>query len=247
MDRVAMLDDELFATGSDNGSISLWSTTKKKPLFTVTLAHGLNPPPAASEMSADVRPNESLVPPAQPRWITALCAVPYSDLLLSGSWDGVIRIWRLSEDKRQLESVGHLGEYEKGEKTEKGPASNGSHVPPSMANGVGDEEERPEGTEAAATTADGTGSDARGGEEHPGRGPTPQNKFINGIINDIAVFERGDRGKDGLCIVAAVGKEHRLGSWQLLRSGGRNGMVILEVPRIQRGGVTNGIAPGDGP
>jgi ribosomal RNA-processing protein 9 len=54
------------------------------------------------------------------------------------------------------------------------------------------------------------------------------------------VFERGDRGKDGVCVVVAVGKEHRLGRWKVLH--GKNGAVVLEIPRVQK---TNGVAAPD--
>ena len=53
---------------------------------------------------------------------------------------------------------------------------------------------------------------------------------VKGVVNDLALFERGEKGKDGLCVVAAVGKEHRLGRWKKI-SGGRNGAVVFEIPR----------------
>jgi ribosomal RNA-processing protein 9 len=64
-------------------------------------------------------------------------------------------------------------------------------------------------------------------------GHSPEPKPIVGIINDIAVFERGDRGIDGFCVIAAVSKEHRLGRWRTWNNG-RNGGVLFEVPRIQK-------------
>jgi ribosomal RNA-processing protein 9 len=82
---------------------------------------------------------------------------------------------------------------------------------------------------------------------------------LRGIVNDIAVFERRGPGfksassksdlgpgslnseTRGLCIVAALGKEHRLGRWKVFNAndnknngrsavGGRNGAVVFEVP-----------------
>jgi len=188
-DRVAMLDDDLFVTGSDNGALALWSAQKKKPLHLVPLAHGVDPPLDPARVSADRRPDPALVPPPQPRWITALRAVPYSDVVLSGSWDGLVRVWKLSDDKRKLEPAGVLGR-------------------------------EPAGDQPAAG-------------EDPGR-------HIRGVVNDIAVFERGDRGKDGLCVVVAVGKEHRFGRWGNVR-GGRNGAVVFEVPRAPPKAVANGV------
>lgn len=184
IDRVALIDEDTFVTGSDNGSLSLWSLQKKKPVFTLPLAHGLDPAVKPEEFSADVHPS-SKVPDRQPRWITALATVPLSDLIISGSWDGEIRIWKVSEDKRTLESVGFVGK-------------------------VGSAEGHQERLEFAV--------------EKP--------QSINGYINDLSVFERGDRGRDGLCIVAAVGSEPRLGRWKTVKA--KNGAVVFEVPRIEK-------------
>ena len=185
-----MLDDELFVTGSQNGSISLWSISKKKPLFILPHAHGFEPPLKPEEASAEKIPDLKQVSPEQPRWITALRTLPYSDIILSGSWDGCVRLWRLSEDKRQIEPVGVLGQ-------------------PS--------ETEPEGE----VKVNGTHSD----EGEPW--------FVKGVVNDISLFERGHRGEDGLCVVAAVGKEHRLGRWKTVQ-GGKNGAVVFEVPRREK-------------
>jgi ribosomal RNA-processing protein 9 len=62
---------------------------------------------------------------------------------------------------------------------------------------------------------------------------------VRGVINDISVFERGDRGKDGASIVVAVGKEHRMGRWKKVQ--GKNGAVVFEVPKIERLNL-NGVA-----
>ncbi|TIC99816.1 putative WD repeat-containing protein C2E1P5.05 [Colletotrichum higginsianum] len=193
MDRVAMIDDELFVTGSDNGSLALWSVTKKKPLHIFPMAHGLEQPLRPDEASADHNPDPKIVPPPQPRWITALKTIPYSDVILSGSWDGCIRVWRLSEDKRKIEVAGVLTS---------------------------------EAEQAASKAAKGKSEDAAGG--------------LKGVINDIAIFERGDRGQDGICVVAAVGKEHRLGRWQMRKGKGKNGGYVFEVPKVLKKPEVNG-------
>lgn len=189
MDRIAMIDDELFVTGSDNGAIALWSVQKKKPVYIEMLAHGIDPPLAPLQASAEQHPDGGVVPAPTPRWITALKTIPYSDVILSGSWDGHIRAWKLSEDRKKIERIGVFGgERQKGEGAS------------SLSNG-----------EAAAAR---------------------QQRAIQGVVNDIALFERGERGQDGLCVVAAVAKEHRLGRWKVYQNV-RNGGVIFEVPRIQ--------------
>ncbi|KAL8877073.1 MAG: hypothetical protein Q9198_004844, partial [Flavoplaca austrocitrina] len=154
IDRVAMIDEETFITGSDNGSISLWSLHKKKPVFTVPVAHGLDPALKPEEASAEVVPSPKVPGEPQPRWITALATVPYSDLILSGSWDGQARVWRISEDKKRIEEVGVLGH---------------AHVEAERNGNVDDL------------------------EANDGRRKEDQGTIVRGIINDIEIFERGDR------------------------------------------------------
>jgi len=188
IDRIALIDEETFITGSDNGALCLWNLQKKKPVFTVPLAHGLDPPLNPEEASAEQDPDPKVPGPPLPRWITALATVPYSDLILSGSWDGELRVWRISADKKRIESVGVVG----------------APTPPHPEDAI---------TVVAAHS-----------DSAPENQPT-----IRGIINDIAVFERGDRGKDGLCVVVAVGTEHRFGRWKSVS--GRNGAMVFEVAR----------------
>ncbi|KAI2473761.1 WD40 repeat-like protein [Annulohypoxylon bovei var. microspora] len=202
MDRVAMIDDELFVTGSDNGSLALWSIQKKKPLFILAQAHGLERPLLPSEASAEKFPTPRVVPPPQPRWITALRTLPYSDLILSGSWDGHVRVWRLSDDKKKIEPVGVLG--------------NSSSSIDIVPNGMGVDDSEDEGVVNGVN------------------GTNPSSWLVKGVVNDIALFERGDRGKDGLCVVVGVGKEHRLGKWKKIK-GGKNGAVVFEVSRTKEG------------
>ncbi|KAL8944579.1 MAG: hypothetical protein Q9216_000382 [Gyalolechia sp. 2 TL-2023] len=203
IDRVAMIDEETFVTGSDNGSISLWSLQKKKPVFSMPAAHGLDPPLKPEEASAEAVPDPKVPAEPQPRWITALAAIPYSDLILSGSWDGWVRIWKVSEDKRRIEGLGVLGERV------------------ILATKKGDTQT----TETHAAQEDGS--------EQPS---------VRGVINDIEIFERGDRGKDGLCVLVATGKEHRFGRWKTHK--GKNGAVVFEVPlRFKPGAASNGVRP----
>lgn len=199
MDRVAMIDEEMFVTGSDSGSLSLWTMHKKKPIFTLPLAHGLDPPLEPGEVSAETHPDSSAVPPPQPRWITALTTIPYSDVILSGSWDGNVRAWKLSGDKKKIEALGVVGS---------------SNILPPLVNG------HVNGVNGYA-------------EESLA--------VVRGVINDLSIFERGDRGKDGVCVVAAVGKEHRLGRWKKVQ--GKNGAVVFEIPRAEKD-KTNGLVAG---
>lgn len=213
IDRVAMVDEELFVTGSNNGSLTLWSIQKKKPLFVLPLAHGVDPRPPLREealvLDQEGDPRRTSTPPPQPRWITALRTVPYSDVILSGSWDGYIRVWKLNDDKRKIEPVGVLG-----------------HKPPL----------RPDGRSQVDGEEDGLENGYQDGDR---RDPETMG-LIRGFVNDIAVFERGNRGADGLCVVAAVGKEARLDRTKRIHSGGRNGAIMFEVPRQKQATAVNG-------
>jgi ribosomal RNA-processing protein 9 len=191
IDRVAMVDEETFVTGSDNGNICLWSALRKKPIFAIPLAHGADLAPG-NDVNDRTRNYERGRP--QARWITALTAVPYSDLILSGSWDGYIRAWKISEDRRRLESAGILGFAKPSKSLTNGDTitTNGHHETESI---IGME------------------------------------RLIRGVVNGIAVFDRGERGKDGICVVAAASKEHRLGKWKPITQG-RCENVVFEVKSV---------------
>jgi ribosomal RNA-processing protein 9 len=196
MDCVALLDANLFVTGSDNGGLSLWSVNRKKPLFTLPLAHGRDPPIPPEEMSANADAAASgKKGPRLARYITAIATVPFADLILTASWDGWIRAWRVGPEQRTIESVGKVGRVPRDDNEE--PISNG--------NGPAEDEAI----------------------------------IIRGIVNGLSVQERGDRGKEGLCVVAAVGKEARLGRWMAGKV--PNGICVFEVPRkaIETGAVNS--------
>lgn len=94
IDCVAMIDDHNFLSGSDAGSVALWSIAKKKPVFVREALHGFDERPAAAEG-----------PRRLPRYITALACLPYGDVFATGSWDGFIRIWALDERLRSFHEL----------------------------------------------------------------------------------------------------------------------------------------------
>ena len=107
MDCVAVIDEQRFVTGADNGDIILWSLNKKKPQFVQRLGHGVDDPLPPEQCSAEVHPEGNGVPP-QPRWITALVSLPHTDVFFSGSWDGRLGVWKVSEDLRKLALVEYI-------------------------------------------------------------------------------------------------------------------------------------------
>lgn len=206
IDRISLISNDTFITGSSNGSLSLWSIYKKKPVFVYPLAHGVDPPPSPDDIlpGADEQRREEAMRQVrpQPRWITALKAVPYSDLVISASWDGWLRAWRIVDadgggKARAIEALGVIGRLE----------------PPHEEDGGLVETQGPDGRKLKP--------------------------LISGFVNDLAIFETGARGSGGLCIIAAVGCEHRLGRWKTIKEG-RNGAMVLSVPRKGVGHVRHG-------
>lgn len=113
IDVVSMVDDFHFITGSDNGNICLWSLAKKKPIFTERIAHGILPEPSFNDISGET--DEELRKRQlqgkkllQPFWITSLYAIPYSNVFISGSWSGSLKVWKISDNLRSFELLGEL-------------------------------------------------------------------------------------------------------------------------------------------
>jgi ribosomal RNA-processing protein 9 len=212
---------------------------KKKPLYTIPLAHGLDPMPPLDELSPEVDPETAARNTRHmrrmPRWITALTTLPGTDVVLSGSWDGWVRAWRISDDKRTIIPLGPVGA---GSLSQAAPDTPSKQLNNALA---------------LDTTPDPETKEIEAKPDHEPQEPQP---LIKGVINDIAVFERrpeqassstkssSKSQKDsapearGLCIVAAVGKEHRLARWKCYANNydqgnapdGRNGAVVFEVP-----------------
>lgn len=95
VDCVVMVDESTFVSGGDSGygslhsvkvvqpshslfknrSLSIWITSKKKPIFSYPVAHGFNE--VHSETEGIIK---------TPRWITALACLPYGDVVASGTF-----------------------------------------------------------------------------------------------------------------------------------------------------------------
>ncbi|GFT26933.1 u3 small nucleolar RNA-interacting protein 2 [Nephila pilipes] len=84
IDCICVSSFRCFVSGGDDGSLSLWGTQKKKPLFKLREAHGTD--------------EES----ETPNWIISLTAMQNTDLIASGSKDGFVRLWRRDDDSRRL-------------------------------------------------------------------------------------------------------------------------------------------------
>lgn len=74
-DCISVIKDDWFVTGHDDGHLSLWMMEKKKAVATIENAHG----------------NEGLIG----RGIASVETLKGSDLALSGSSDGYLRLWKV--------------------------------------------------------------------------------------------------------------------------------------------------------
>ncbi|KAM4652769.1 U3 small nucleolar RNA-interacting protein 2 [Discoglossus pictus] len=86
IDCIRLINEEHMVTGADDGSVALWSVSRKKPLTQVKCAHG----------------NHGDSGLEQPYWISAVSAALNSDVVASGSHDGFVRLWRCGEAFRGL-------------------------------------------------------------------------------------------------------------------------------------------------
>ena len=84
-DHINILTDDGFLSGGQDGSLYLWKETQKKPIAHVLAAHGHDG--------------------VNPRWICGLGSVKMSDYAASGSHDGNIRLWNVSQETKKIEQV----------------------------------------------------------------------------------------------------------------------------------------------
>uniref|UniRef100_A0A182PGG5 Uncharacterized protein n=1 Tax=Anopheles epiroticus TaxID=199890 RepID=A0A182PGG5_9DIPT len=83
---VKFVSNELFVSGSVEGTFSLWSCRKKKPLHRIKLAHG---------QQGEGHPN----------WISAVGVLANSDIVASGSCDGIVRVWKLVNKRHTIQPL----------------------------------------------------------------------------------------------------------------------------------------------
>ncbi|KAI9237241.1 MAG: WD40-repeat-containing domain protein [Podila humilis] len=101
MDCLAMIDEENFLTGGDSGTISLWNINKKKAVFSMPLAHGFHTQPL-DYSNGEEKPSGGV---ETPYWITSLASLRYSDMFVSGSWDGTVRVWQIAKTMKSFSLI----------------------------------------------------------------------------------------------------------------------------------------------
>lgn len=83
IDCVKLVNEEVFLSCGDDGSLCVWNVGKKKPVSEQRLAHGKSSTGTAN-------------------WISAIATLVNTDLVASGSCDGFIRVWKLEKNFRGI-------------------------------------------------------------------------------------------------------------------------------------------------
>ncbi len=85
-DCISSMKDDWFLTGHDNGSLNLWMITKKRAAGSIQNAHGFYGSSNSTTNSTGV-----------PRGIATCASLGGSDLAITGSNDGYMRLWNVSD------------------------------------------------------------------------------------------------------------------------------------------------------
>jgi ribosomal RNA-processing protein 9 len=121
-DAVTMLDENTFLVGCRNGALLLFDVMKRSPVWHKDFAHGYGWGGDGTGIEREGRTKLERFgvaeAPANPsdsfgNAITSIAAVPFSDLIATGSCDGYVRIWRYvspeidpSAEGKRLDLVG---------------------------------------------------------------------------------------------------------------------------------------------
>jgi ribosomal RNA-processing protein 9 len=85
LDAVAMVNEQRFVSGGDDGAVALWHVNKKRPVSVVEHAHG-------EGTGCDT-------------WISSVAAGHNTDLAVSGAADGFVRLWMCEDRPPALRAV----------------------------------------------------------------------------------------------------------------------------------------------
>ncbi|KAH7681415.1 ribosomal RNA-processing protein 9 [Dioscorea alata] len=103
------IDGNEFISGSDDGSIELWSSRHKKPIHIIKNAHAL--PYQSNRDEKEVIPDGCIKENGIPKekkcslaesWVSSIAVCKGSDLAVSGAANGLIRLWAIENDNKGL-------------------------------------------------------------------------------------------------------------------------------------------------
>ncbi|KAG8097648.1 hypothetical protein GUJ93_ZPchr0013g35277 [Zizania palustris] len=104
------IDDKEFLTGSDDGSIELWSIMRKKPTHIIRNAHPVLRDNLSSLDNNDdengIHKPESVL--SAQSWVSAVAPRKGSDLAASGAANGSVRLWAIEPDSKGIRPLFNL-------------------------------------------------------------------------------------------------------------------------------------------
>eukprot|EP00958_Prasinococcus_capsulatus_P004107 scaffold382_cov380-Prasinococcus_capsulatus_cf.AAC.21 len=86
-----MVNGQMWVTGAEDGSLSLWSMLKRKPVYTVEMAHSSDSHGTAAGYAC--------------AWVSSLAMCRGSDVVASGAGDGFVRLWQLKDSNASMEPL----------------------------------------------------------------------------------------------------------------------------------------------
>ncbi|KAG0477153.1 hypothetical protein HPP92_013994 [Vanilla planifolia] len=115
LESCCFINDSEFLSGSDDGSIELWSILRKKPAYIIKNAHALSSysdeqlPKDGNEVLPDgIHAEEfckgSMSSSAQ-TWVGSVAVCRGSDLAASGAANGVVRLWAIVNDDKRIQPL----------------------------------------------------------------------------------------------------------------------------------------------
>lgn len=112
------ISNDEFLSGSDDGSVMLWNTLRKKPAFIVKNAHAAYSPNGESNAkedgvsNGDYAENGSIQPNSHCSsalsWVGAVAVCRNSDLAASGAGNGIVRLWAVESDAKRVQPLFNL-------------------------------------------------------------------------------------------------------------------------------------------
>ena len=92
MECCSMVSLQNFVVGDAVGSLSLFAAAKKKPVFAV---------PVSVWGRSDGQNAHGVVENGEGKWVVSCAALPFTNVLASGSYDDCIRLWDVNPSNRE--------------------------------------------------------------------------------------------------------------------------------------------------
>uniref|UniRef100_A0ACD6A1Y7 Uncharacterized protein n=1 Tax=Avena sativa TaxID=4498 RepID=A0ACD6A1Y7_AVESA len=103
------IDDKEYLSGSDDGSLQVWSVMRKKPTHIIKNAHPASTPSSLDSADENL-PKENGSCKSESfssahSWVSAVASRKGSDLAASGAANGVVRLWTIQPDSKGMQPL----------------------------------------------------------------------------------------------------------------------------------------------